>query len=553
MTDPIIRTDALGGSPLARAAIDGRLADWYVARPLSVPGWKERADVVRANVRGRAWLDTLRPAFAATGAAAARLERVANGRGIVVTTGQQPGLFGGPIYTWSKALSALALADEIEATTGVPAAPVFWAATDDADFAEACWTAVSIPGGAERLAVAAGAPLGRPMAEMPLGDLTHALDALVRSSGATVDARPLDAARSAYRAGATVGGAYLAFLRELFEPLGIPVLDASDSSVAEASRPFLVRALDRAPAIAEALQERDRAVRGAGYTPQVTEVEGLTLVFERAAVNSDKRRVPLSEAAAVAADGGAARPGILSPNVLLRPVIERAILPTVSYLAGPGEIAYFAQVSAVAAALDLEKPMVVPRWSTTIIEPHVTRILSRLGIDESELAEPHRTEGRLARAAVPATIDAALADLRDQVLARSNGLSDALRDAEFPLPPRVVDGARNAMQHRLERLERRITAATKRREHDTMMQIGTARGALFPLGTRQERALNIIPFLARHGRVVTDRMIAAARVHARALVGTERTAQRSHSASRVANSDSGMSASHIESTRTADA
>jgi hypothetical protein len=109
------------------------------------------------------------------------------------------------------------------------------------------------------------------------------------------------------------------------------------------------------------------------------------------------------------------------------------------------------------------------------------------------------------------------------------------------------------MQHRLERLERRITAATKRREHDTMMQIGTARGALFPLGTRQERALNIIPFLARHGRVVTDRMIAAARVHARALVGTERTTERSQSASRVANSDSGMSASHIESTRTADA
>jgi bacillithiol synthase len=255
----------------------------------------------------------------------------------------------------------------------------------------------------------------------------------------------------------------------------------------------------------------------------------------------------------VAADGGAARPGILSPNVLLRPVVERAILPTASYVAGPGEIAYFAQVSAVASALDLETPMVVPRWSTTIIEPHITRILSRLDIDEGELAEPHRTEGRLAREAVPTAISAALSDLRDQVALRSNALSDAVRDNDFPLPPRVVDGARNAMQHRLERVERRITAATKRREHDTMMQIGTARGALFPLGTRQERALNIIPFLARHGNVVTDRMAAAARVHARALVGTDRTTGRSQPASRVANPDSGMSASHIESTRTADA
>src|SRR4029434_6671593 len=85
------------------------------------------------------------------GAAQARLERVASARGIVVTTGQQPGLFGGPIYTWSKALTALTLADEIEAATGVPTAPVFWAANDDADFGEACWTAVGVRGGGERL------------------------------------------------------------------------------------------------------------------------------------------------------------------------------------------------------------------------------------------------------------------------------------------------------------------------------------------------------------------------------------------------------------------
>ena len=551
MTEPIIRTDPLGGSPLARAAVDGRLPEWYVPRPTSAPGWKARAEAVRAATRGRAWLDALQPAFAARGAAAARLERVGNGRGIVVTTGQQPGLFGGPIYTWSKALSALALADEIEAATGVPTAPVFWAATDDADFAEASWTAVAVPGGAARLAVGAGAPLGRPMADMPLGDdLASAMDTLVRACGATVDERPLAAARAAYRAGATVGGAYVSFLRDLFEPFGIAVLDASHASVAEASRPFLVRALDRAAAVSAALRERDHAVEAAGYVPQVTEVEGLSLVFERAPAGGDKRRVPLTEAAAVAAS---TRPAILSPNVLLRPVIERAILPTASYIAGPGEIAYFAQVSAVAAALDLEPPMVLPRWSTTIVEPHVSRILSRLGIEELELAEPHRVEGRLARDAIPSGLATALSELREQLSSRTSAVSEALRDSELPLPSRVVDGTRNSMQHRLERLERRITAAVKRRELDTMTQIGTARGALFPLGTRQERALNIIPFIARHGAAVTDRMTMAARAHARTLVGTERTLERTQSVSRAPSGDSGMSASHIESTRTADA
>jgi uncharacterized protein YllA (UPF0747 family) len=555
MTEPIVRTEPLGGSPLARAAMDGQLGDWYVPIPGSAQDWRARIEAVRSSA-SRDWLDALRPAFAASGAAAARLGRVVGGRGVVVTTGQQPGLFGGPIYTWSKALSALALADEIEATTGVPAAPVFWAATDDADFAEASWTAVAVPGGAERLVMAAAAPIGRPMSEMPLGNVGPEIDALVRACGATLDERPIDVARRAYQPGTTVGGAYLALLRELFEPLGIAVLDAAHVSTADAERPVLVRALDRAAMVADALRERDEAVRAAGFTPQVSEVAGLSLVFERPRSGGDKRRVPLTEARALAAAGDAGRKGILSPNVLLRPVVERAILPTVGYVAGPGEFAYFAQVSAVASALELDAPMAVPRWSTTILEPHVSRILSRLGIDEAELAEPYRAEGRLAREAVPAPLSRAMSDLRGEVDRQSGALSSALEGSDLPLPARVIDGAQRSIQHRLERLERRIVAAAKRREADTMTQIGTARGALFPLGTRQERALNMLPFLARHGSVITERMVAGARAHAKDLVQSDRDASASQPAratGRVSATDSATTGSRPESARTADA
>ena len=554
MTEPIVRTEPLGGSPLARAAMDGQLGDWYVAIPGSVQTWKARVESVRASV-SRDWLDVLRPAFAASGAAAARLERVSGGRGIVVTTGQQPGLFGGPIYTWSKALSALALADEIEATTGIPAAPVFWAANDDADFAEASWTAVAIQGGAERLAITATAPLGRPMAEMPLGDVGPALDALVRACGATLDGRPIEIARNAYHAGATVGGAYLSLLRELFEPLGIAVLDAAHPSTADAERPSLLRALDRANVVADALHERDEAIKTAGFPPQVSEVAGLSLVFERPRSGGDKRRVPLAEARAVAAEGDASRSAVLSPNVLLRPVVERAILPTVAYVAGPGEIAYFAQVTAVASALELEAPMAVPRWSTTILEPHVVRILSRLGIDEAELAEPYRAEGRLARESIPPTLSRALADLRRELVRQCREVSSALEGSDLPLPSQVIEGAQRSVQHRLERLDRRIVAAAKRRETDTMTQIGTARGALFPLGTRQERALNILPFMARHGSMIEDRMIAGARTHARGLVSDRaaRASQRAHAATRASSGDAATAANRAESARTADA
>jgi len=554
MTEPIVRTEPLGGVPLARAAIDGQRGEWYPGTPDSEQAWKTRAEAVRAS-SGREWLDAIQPALSPSGAAAARLARVAAGRGVVVTTGQQPGLFGGPIYTWSKALSALTLADEIEAATGIPAAPVFWAANDDADFAEASWTAVAVAGGAERLSVSAGAPLGRTMADMPLGDVAPAFAALLRACGATVDGRPIDVVRTAYHEGATVGGAYLSLLRELFEPLGIAVLDAAHTSIADATRPFLLRALDRASVVADALRERDEAIRAAGFSPQVSEVPGLSLVFERSR-DGDKRRIPLTEAAAVAAQGDSARKGLLSPNVLLRPVIERAILPTVAYVAGPGELSYFAQVSAVAPVLGLDSPLAVPRWSTTILEPHVVRILSSLGLDEADLAEPHRAEGRLARKAVSPALTRALGDLRQEVGRQCAAVSSALQESDLPLPTQVIDGAQRAIEHRLERLERRIVAAAKRRETGAMTQIGTARGALFPLGTRQERALNMLPFMARHGSVITDRMIAAAREHARSLVRRDRDATASvatQATRRTSGGDSDVGASRVESARTADA
>lgn len=545
MTDLIVRTESLGGSSLARAAIDGRLAEWYGVRPRTPNEWRRRAEVVRRGFDGAAWLHALDPAIGAAGPARERLDRVVRGNGIVVTTGQQPGLFGGPIYTWSKAVSALALADELERATGIPTAPVFWAANDDADFAEASWTVIAVPGGAERLTLEAATPVGRPMSEMPLGDVSEVVESLIRACGATLDDRPLAAVREAYQPGSTVGGAYLHLLRQLFEPCGIAVLDAAHAAVTTAARPFLARALERAEAVVHALRERDAAIRAAGYATQVDEVAGLTLVFDRSGRGGEKRRVPVAEARALLAH---AMERVLSPNVLLRPVVERALMPTVTYVAGAGEIAYFAQATAVAHALDLDPPFAVPRWSTTIIEPHVSRILARLGLSVEELADPHEAEARLARAAIPGELEEAVALLRQEVDHRAHGVEHAATEADLGMPNAVVEGVRRAMQHRIDRLERRIVAAAKRREWDTMRRVATARGALYPLGIRQERALNLIPVLARYGSVVIDRMVAAASQHARVLVEAEPTKSTGHASA----TDTRSGAMGVESPRAAD-
>jgi len=512
VTELRVITEPLGGSPLSLAAQRGDVpAAWYLPRPAGAAEWRLRCEQVAASFAGTQWLQHVAPALAASGNAAERLARAAAGNGIVVTTGQQPGLFGGPVYTFSKALSALAVADTLEAELGVHAAPVFWAATDDADFAEARWTTVAVDGRAVRLELGGSPPPGTPMSAAPLGDTRRELAELERASGSAAFVAALEAARASYRPEATVGGAYVALLRALLEPIGIAVLDASHLAIRAAGERLMREALRRAPAIAAALEERAAGLRAAGFEPQVIDTPDLSLVF--AQHRGAKRRVPVGEARAVAETASSAA---LSPNVLLRPVLERALLPTVAYVAGPAELAYFAQVSAVSEALSAKTPLALPRWSGTIIEPHVGRILTRLGLNPADFREPHAVEGRLARAAMPAGVASALERLREAVDRQSAALATD-PDASALIPGAAVEGARRSLLARILRLERRYLAAVKRRDADLTRQVATARAHLYPDGKRQERALNLLPMLARHGPPLIAAMRACALSHARAL------------------------------------
>ncbi|HEX6250945.1 MAG TPA: bacillithiol biosynthesis cysteine-adding enzyme BshC [Gemmatimonadaceae bacterium] len=476
---------------------------WYVPRPDS-DGWRSRAEAVRASVP-RDWLDSLLPAIEPGGAAAKRL-RAAAERGLVVTTGQQPGLFGGPLYTWLKAMTARALADELEERLGIPVAPVFWAATDDSDLAEAIVTTVSVPGGFERIVLQRTAERDTPLAVVPVGDASEALDKLHAACGSAPNRAVLETVREAYSAESTLGGAYVQLLRAVLEPFGISVLDAAHPATRAAASPVLRSALERANTVASMVQQRSEEIRGMGLRVQVRPVPGRTLVF---AVNGEqRRRIPMGEAAGLAEQAGGSE---LSPNVLLRPVVERCILPTAAYVGGPAEIAYFAQVSAVAEALGVDAPLIVPRWSGFLIEPHVQRALDTLGVTIEDLRDPHAVESRLARDEVSDDVKGVLQNARAQAAELAPRLTDAVRRAELPLSDAAIAGAGRQLEHKIDRLDRRLVAAVKRRGSERLQLLATARGALFPGEVAQERALNMIPLLARYGSDPLESVLASAR------------------------------------------
>ena len=508
-----IVTRPFGGAALVKAALAGQLAErWYAPVPADPNAWSAAARIVAGEFAHRDWLPPILAACNAEGPLAERLRQVAEQGGVVVTTGQQPGLFGGPIYTWSKAFAALTLARELEQQTGIPTVPIFWAATDDADYAEASYTVVTY-GEEVRTLRLSDRTSALPMAATPLGDVSVEFTALAKAAGSAIDREPLELARCAYTQTQTVGGAYLTLLRAILEPLGMPVLDASHPAVRNAAEPTVRRALERATPIRDALAERSRAIEAAGYRVQVQPVPNLSLVFQTD--NGGARaRIALKDATNAAAQADALTIG---PNVLLRPIVERQILPTATYVAGPSELAYFAQVSAIADTLDLPTPRAVPRWSGMILEPQVREILQTLDVTIDDFQDPHAIEGRVAREELPAAVRDAFTQLRGIIQRESAHLREA--DHTLPALRKAVGGFEAQVEHRIGRLERRYAAAVKRSGNARLRDVAIARASLFPNGTPQERALNMIPFLARYGQVVRDEMIAAAAFHARTLVG----------------------------------
>lgn len=514
LDEPRVVTESLGGSPLARLAVEERAPDdWFPRRPHSPNEWRERAQRVRSQTDA-AWAERIAPALISREASEQRLARVVAAHGVVVTTGQQPGLFGGPIYTTAKALSALALADAIEEATGIPTAPIFWAATDDADFAEAASTVVVVDGAAQELRIARSPSMdGRPLFAVPLPRVDALIARLEEASGSSPDARPISLVRQSYRDGHTIGSAYVELLAELLGPLGIMILDAGHRAVRAAGHGVLRKALENAASVERAATAREAAIRNAGFEPQVESVLGRSLVFD---LRDSKLRVPVDKASEAARR---ANPGDLSPNVLLRPVMERAVLPTVAYVAGPGELAYFAQSSAVAECIAAPVPLGVPRWSLTIVEPHVDRIVVELGLTLSDLAALHNVEAQLARRIIPGSVAEGVRALRGAIDERLYDLQEEVGpDSPVPLSSEAIEGARRALQFRVDRLERRVLAAAKHADRARLKRVAAAAASVYPLSKRQERAANLIPFLARYGMGLLDAMRREAAAHAKRLL-----------------------------------
>lgn len=499
-------SDFLSGSPRVKQFYprSARFAEWF----------RDVASTLRydANRRSRVAeiLDRQNRVWGASVRTISNLERFRKGA-FAVVSGQQVGLFGGPLFTIFKALTAIKLAEEATAA-GVGCVPVFWLAGEDHDLAEVNHTSVLAP------------DFSLEALETPTHSLPHAsvggiqfgaeIEPVVEQAAALLgDAEIVVLLRECYGPGQTFGSAFAKFMARLFAPWGLILLDGSDPALRQIAEPLFAESIERSAELNAAILARGKALEAAGYHQQVKVTPFSTLLFAihdgaRLAIH---RRTNLSSGSAEFSIGKDwltreeilrridERPGDFSPNVLLRPVMQDFLLPTLAYVGGPAEVAYFAQVGVVYEALGLNTTPIVPRMSATLVAAKAQSLLHRYELKLADLFPgPVILQEQIAKDLLPAGLQSAFEQA-------SSGLSEALDEIRKQLQrldPTLVAAAQTAaskMRHQIERLRGKSARAELRRNEVIGRHAEVLSNLLYPGKNLQEREIAGIYFLARYG------------------------------------------------------
>jgi bacillithiol biosynthesis cysteine-adding enzyme BshC len=501
-----------------------RLSDFFTGDPGDPGAWREA--IARASNYGRqrgALVDLLRAQQQQRGAPAesiAAAALLADPTSVAIVTGQQAGLFGGPLFTLLKALTAIQLVERVRAEHQVPAVAVFWVDAEDHDWDEvkACGVldadhtprSVSIgdvpgahagPVARVRLNDAIGTALSDLASMLPATEFTPAL---------------LEELRRCYQPGAGMVDAFSRWLEHVLGPRGLVVFDSSDPAAKPLAAGVFTREIAHPGEAARLAGEAGAALAARGYHAQVTPTPGSLSLFH---INAGRETIKATSdgfqvgnethSKAALLERAQRNPAEFSPNVLLRPIVQDTLFPTVCYVAGPSELAYLGQLRRVYDAFDVPMPLIQQRATATIVDSNAMRFLSRHNVPlEALRAQDEAALNELLIAQLPPSVEVAIQVAGDTIEQRMDALA-----REVPRIDATLEGATRSslsrMQDDLKKLHAKIVQAAKRKDETLRRQFHHARGQAFPGGHPQEREIGSVTFLNKYGPSLVDRLIEA--------------------------------------------
>lgn len=496
------------------------LSDWFGGDFRDTAFRKERVDAVLAATRDRAALATVLRRQAqewdigeSSEPLIAKLEAPDT---TAVVTGQQLGLFGGPLYTLYKTLSAIQVAAQVEQETGRACVPVFWLEGEDHDFEEIAWAGLLDGDNPVRVEYAPpAADVGGATGRMVLdASITHALDRVDELLQDT-DFKPalMDALRGAWVPGRRLIHAFVAFMETLIGPGRVVFISPDDASLkALGSHVFeheindWAGSLSRLEAVSAALEERWHAQVLPSATNLFLHTESgrqSVNVQDGALVLPDGRLITEAELS----DRLASDPGSFSPNVVLRPLLQDALLPTIAYIAGPGEVAYFAQFRTLYDWAHIPMPIIWPRAGVTLLEGRIDKILQRYALDITDFEDQLE---RLFRRVVVANMDVDLDDAFSEAGKHIHEAINAIKPVISGVDKSLVgatEATRAAFMKDWNKLKQRVVKAERSQQDVVSGHLERAQSSLLPEGMLQERFLSPIYFLNKYGLDLSDRLL----------------------------------------------
>lgn len=437
------------------------------------------------------------------------LDRLSRPGTVAVVTGQQVGFLSGPAYTIYKALTAVQLAERLT-SKGIEAVPIFWLATEDHDFAEINHAWVYNQGHQPtRLDARANPQTNQPVGGIELGAFEwSALRSALGDLPFTDEVVRL--AVDAYSPGATFGQAFRKIVAAILGEHRMLYVDPLAESVRALAAPLLRDAISAEPLLKQKLLERNQELIAAGYHAQVHVEAQTSLVFllENGLRQNLRRQNGnyLAGGRIIPAGELAARAEHLSPNALLRPVVQDYILPTVAYVGGPAELAYLAQSQVIYHELLGRQPVAMHRAGFTVLDSRSRKLMERYGLCLPDFFHGEEAlRGRIASRLVPSTLQAELATARDTAIGAISRLSEELERFD-PTLAKAAARSRRKMEHQVRKIELKVARQILLRDQEAARHAASLNGLLYPHKHLQERLYSILPLLAEHGPDFASRM-----------------------------------------------
>lgn len=464
------------------------------------------------------FLTDLNQKFDADEAALQNIKRLQNEEALAVVTGQQLGVYGGPLYTVFKTLSTIHVARRVEKQLGRPVIPVFWLADEDHDYDEVRTLSVlhqdegevesfSLPAKNNHLPTVSEIALPEELRQMR----DHLKEALFNTDFSDDLWKLLD---ETFEPENTFLKAFGLFISRLFSKHGLILAGSNHFKVKSITGDYLKQSIVNANDIRHALEKQSQKIEY-DYHRQVKLYDSNLFYLDE---ETGRTKISRNDEG-WHTDGNIqwetsqlieeieTYPERFSPNVFLRPILQDVLLPTIGYVAGPGETAYYGQMKEMYACFDLEMPVIFPRLSATIVEPAINRIMQELPFDFDEYGNRiEDLESDYVDRTEQQDIEAIFGEWGKKVEELTNHHKNQIAAID-PTLEAAAEKATSVFKNELDKLKGKVYRSIKQQDETQLKRIRRIKTNLFPDGNLQERILAGIFYMNKYGLDIWDKVL----------------------------------------------